>query len=194
MSEWDEYAAGWDGDPAARAYADAAFDSLMTLAREIDFRVDGAAACDFGCGTGLLTEHLAQRCVTIDAVDTSPAMLDVLGEKIDRLGWGHVRRFTHVPDRSGEYDLIVCSSVLAFVDDYAATVDLLCDRLAPGGLLVEWDWEENPVDAEPFGMTAEGIRRTLEHAGLELVTVRRAFEVRIEGETMKPLMGSGRRP
>ena len=58
MSEWDGEAAGWDDDPYVRAYADAAFASLTALAAREEFDINDATVCDFGCGTGLLTERL----------------------------------------------------------------------------------------------------------------------------------------
>ncbi|MDJ0770526.1 MAG: class I SAM-dependent methyltransferase [Ilumatobacter sp.] len=193
MSDWDEYAADWDENAAVRAYADGAFASLTSLAASIGFDLDGVAACDFGCGTGTLTDRLADRCERIDAVDTSPAMLTVLRGKIERHGWPHVRPLGELPATPQGYGLIVCSSVLGFVDDYATTVETLLGHLEPGGLFVQWDWEANPVDDEPYGLTRAAIARTLEASGLDDVAVGIGFEVTVDGDTMRPLIGSGRR-
>ncbi|MCP4436069.1 MAG: class I SAM-dependent methyltransferase [Actinomycetia bacterium] len=109
MPEWDEYAQGWDDNPAVRAYADAAYVSLCSRADSIGFAIDGTAACDFGCGTGLLTEHLAARCSIVEAIDSSAAMLDVLGTKITREAWVNVRVLAELPEAGPRYDLVVCS-------------------------------------------------------------------------------------
>lgn len=191
---WDEFAAGWDDQPGVREYAQAALDSLVDVADASDVRIAGSRACDFGCGTGLLTEHLVGMCDHVDAVDSSPAMLDVVRAKIERNGWDNVDVLEELPASGGRYDLIVCSSVCAFVDDYPATARRLVSSMTPGGLLVQWDWELDPDDDDPFGLTRVEIRSALDAAGLEAVRVDTAFEVLVDGDAMRPLMGSGRRP
>lgn len=190
-NEWDEYAAGWDDDPAARAYAAAAFDSLLGLVGPAGPGLGGAHVLDFGCGTGLLTERLVTAGAHVAAVDTSTAMLDVLRAKIDRHGWTGVVASTAVPDELVGFDLVVCSSVCSFLDDYPATAMDLVARLREGGLFVQWDWER--TDDEEHGLTRREVRTALEGAGLLEVGVETAFAVEFEGMTMAPLMGSGRR-
>ncbi len=194
VGEWDAAADEWDGNVAVRAYADAAVGSLMSVADAAGVDITGATVCDFGCGTGLLTERLADRCERIDAVDTSQAMLAVLQAKIAWHRWRHVRTLDRLPPATQRYDAIVCSSVLSFVDDYSETVRALVDQLATGGLFVQWDWERDPGDNEAHGFTRMEIRRTLEGVGLEDVAVGTGFEVTVEGHPMRPLVGSGRRP
>lgn len=190
--EWDQYAPTWDGDPLARAYATAAFASLDELVDAMGSTLEGADILDFGCGTGLLTEHLVATGGTIDAVDTSSGMLDVLDAKIERHGWTTVRTGTALPDGAGRFDLVVCSSVCAFLDDYPTAVADLVSRLRPGGLFVQWDWERT-ADDDP-GLSRDQIRRTLTTAGLTDVDVRTAFTIDVDGHTLAPLMGRGRRP
>ena len=192
--EWDEYAAGWDEDPAARAYAEAAFTSLLDRAAQLDVNIDGADACDFGCGTGLLTERLVGRCGRVDAVDASPAMLAVVDAKIERRGWTEVHTATALPPPPRPYDLVVCSSVCAFLDDYPATARELVGRLRPGGLFVQWDWELDSGDDDPHGLERSRVREVLTGAGLSGVEVDTGFSVEVEGFTMRPLMGVGRTP
>jgi 2-polyprenyl-3-methyl-5-hydroxy-6-metoxy-1,4-benzoquinol methylase len=192
--EWDAYADGWDDDVAARTYARAAFESLQDRATRLDLTIVGADTCDFGCGTGLLTERLAEPCERIDAVDASPAMLAVLDAKIERRGWTHVRTMTELPRQPLRYDLVVCSSVCAFLDDYAGTVRRLVERLRPGGLFVQWDWELNADDDDPHGLEREEIRKALTDAGLSAVTVEVGFNAPVDDQTMSPLMGVGRKP
>ena len=55
------------------------------------------------------------------------------------------------------------------------------------------DWELDPDAVEAFGLTADGIAQALRGAGLQVVSVATAFDVAIEGERMRPLMGIGRR-
>ena len=190
-NEWDTYAAGWDGDPAARAYAVAAFDSLTTLLDSEATRLGGADVLDFGCGTGLLTEHLVAAGATVVAVDTSSAMLAVLSEKIEREGWSTVRSSSDLPTAPDIFDLVVCSSVCAFLDDYPGTVRRLVSLLRPAGRFVQWDWERTAED--DHGLAREEVASALASAGLLDVEVDTAFSVEIDGHTMAPLVGSGRR-
>ena len=191
-SEWDEYAAGWDDDPVARAYADAAFDSLTALLRSSGDALDGARVLDFGCGTGLLTERLVAAGAIVDAVDTSGAMIAVLADKIGRRAWTAVRTHTELASAPDEVDLIVCSSVCAFVDDYPATASELVTRLRPGGRFVQWDWERASDD--DHGLTRDQIRSALRDAGLTDVDVTTAFDFEMDGHRVAPLMGTGRLP
>lgn len=194
MPEWDEAAAGWDDSNAVRAYASAAFDSLREVASSHGITLDGLDVCDFGCGTGLLTERLAPISRSVDAIDASPAMLAVLAVKIAANSWSHVATMSDLPDGNERYDLIVCSSVCAFVDDYPATVRRLVGLLRSGGLFIQWDWEFDPNDNEPFGLTRTQISDALTNAGLAAVSVEDGFSVEVDDETMRPVRGSGARP
>gem|GEM_PF-227252 len=191
---WADEAATWDQNPAVVAYADAALTSLLAA---VPVGPD-ARVLDFGCGTGLLAERLAPRVRRVVAVDRSPAMVDVLARK----GLPNVR--PGVADwtpttigndelASGPFDLVVCSSVCAFLDDYPGAVAMLAGRLAPDGFFVQWDWELDPTAAEPFGLTTQSIRQALAGAGLEVVSVGIGFDVPFEDQRMRPLMGIGKR-
>ena len=192
--EWDEHAADWDSDPGPRAYAAEAFASLLPVLERGGLLLDGARAVDFGCGTGLLTERLVEHGAAVDAVDTSPAMLDALRAKVERHGWSGVRLLADIGELVGPYDLVVCSSVLSFVDDHPATVAGLTSTLRPGGILVQWDWERDGDDPDDHGLTVDEIRGTLVGAGLVEVVVGPAFELEVDGVSMRPLMGHGTRP
>lgn len=130
-TEWDTHASGWDSDPAARAYASAAFASLERLLKRESVTLDSAAVLDFGCGTGLLTERLADAGATVHAVDTAAAMLHVLSSKHDLIASGRVIADIDLSASAQRFRIVVCSSVCAFLDvldNYPATVaDLAAD-------------------------------------------------------------------
>jgi RimJ/RimL family protein N-acetyltransferase len=191
-NEWDAHASGWDDDPAARAYATAAFESLERLLQREAVDLDGAVVLDFGCGTGLLTERLADAGATVHAVDTSTAMLDVLRSKHDLVASGRVVTDTDLPSPTTTFRVVVCSSVCAFLEDHPATVADLVGRLEPGGLFVQWDWERTPGDEH--GLTRDQIATALHACGLVDVEVSVGFDIEIGGHRMAPLMGEGRRP
>lgn len=193
MSEWDAAAHGWDDDPVVRRYAGEAVRSLTDRLTSLGVTLDGAVFCDFGCGTGLLTEQVVGPVGRVDAIDTSPAMLGVLRSKVDAMGWSHVRLLTELPTEPQGYDVIACSSVLSFVDDYPATVGRLAGHLSPGGLLIHWDWELDRTDTDPHGLVRDEVHTALERAGLVDVEVATAFDIDVEGTTMRPIVGSGRR-
>ena len=189
---WADYAPGWDDDPAARSYSAAAYRSLIDLLTERGRSVGGMTVCDFGCGTGLLTEQLVDEAESIDAVDASTAMLDVLTAKIADRGWTTVRTATDIPSGHGTHDLVVCSSVCGFLDDYPGTVQLLAELLRPGGIFVQWDWEREDADGD--GLSRGEIDDALTAAGLEHIHVGTAFELPFGDEVMRPLFGVGRKP
>jgi 2-polyprenyl-3-methyl-5-hydroxy-6-metoxy-1,4-benzoquinol methylase len=194
-ADWDDFAAEWDDDPAAQAYAVAAHQSLVALLGERRLRLDGMRVLDFGCGTGLLAEQLvADGVASIDAVDTSPAMLDVLEDKRLRSGWDHVRTSQQLPGAPDGYDLVVCSSVCSFLPDYFGTAAHLVTLLRPGGVFVQWDWELDLADDDPHGLSRDAIRDALGGAGLSNIEVDIAFRVAIDGSEMTPLVGIGSIP
>ncbi len=192
--EWDQYAAAWDEDPAARAYAAAAFSSLVAVLDDRGATLAGARVCDFGCGTGLLTEQFAETVAVVDAVDTSAVMRGVLEAKAERRGWGHVRLDRAIPCTHDSHDLVVCSSVCSFLDDYPGTVHRLADLLGPGGLFVQWDWERHDEDNGTHGLSRGEVRAAIEAAGLADVHVGTAFEIEVDGQFMAPLIGVGQKP
>lgn len=198
MSEWDSYASDWDDDPAATAYAQAAFSSVIPVVEQANLALSNTRVLDFGCGTGLLTERLVDRGASVMAVDTSQGMLDVFQAKMVDRGWNDVRSSTELPTTLASFDLIVCSSVCSFLDDYPATVQAMAGLLVPGGFFVQWDWErdddgdaEDPEDAH--GLSRAEITDALQSAGLEHVSVDVGFEAVVEDQVMRPLMGHGRR-
>ncbi len=189
---WDSYADGWDQDEGARAYAAAAFASLQAVLASASIELDGAEVVDFGCGTGLLTERLADLGAVVHAVDTSPAMLAVLDAKVARRGWSTVTTGEEIPSGTTN-DLIVCSSVCSFLEDYPGTAAELVGLLRVGGLFVQWDWERPEGEAGGHGLTRAEIDGALRAAGLEDIVVDVGFEISMEGQMMRPLIGHGRR-
>jgi 2-polyprenyl-3-methyl-5-hydroxy-6-metoxy-1,4-benzoquinol methylase len=197
---WDEHADGWDEDPAVRSYSDAAFASLVQLDHDGRLKLDGAQVLDFGCGTGLLTEKLSQCAKAVVAIDTSVAMIQVLKEKIARRGLDNVTAVAEPIEAAmaadaglieASFDVVTCSSVCAFLQDYPAMTRTLSRMLRPGGGFVQWDWELDPASDEPFGLTRSQIEQALNAAGLRDVLIETAFEIEVEGKRMRALLGYG---
>ncbi len=197
---WDEYADGWDDDPAVQTYAKAAFQSLQALVESDGLKLQGARALDFGCGTGLLTTQIASAADQVVGLDMSSAMIRVLDQKIQTMGLANLKTFAgpieqgiaEKPELFGApFDLVTCSSVCAFVDDYPATVRTLTGLLQEGGAFVQWDWELDESADEPFGLSQKQIEAALQGAGLTQVQARVGFDVEFEGQRMRPLLGFG---
>lgn len=100
-----------------------------------------ARALDLGCGSGIFTFHLAQTCKDVTAVDGSAAMLDICREKARAEGAANV---TFVESDiatvgtaiNGPFDLIVCSSVIEYLDDLDGALSTIGGLLASGGALI----------------------------------------------------------
>lgn len=191
MDAWADSAATWDDNPAVKLYAEAANRSLAAVLEREGKSLAGCDVLDFGCGTGLLTAMLVPQARSIVGLDSSPAMLERFRAKVDAAGWANVRvEAGPLPD-TDRFDLIVASSVLGFVPDLAATVALIASHLRVGGLLVQWDWETKPGDSD--GVSRDGMRAAYEAAGLDVRTIDVGFELDVEGYTMAPLIGVGRK-
>ena len=197
---WDEYADGWDENPAVMAYADAAYSSLLRMEQAGLVQIENSRVLDFGCGTGLLSRKLSSRAARVVALDTSDQMIEILKTKIGNLGLTNLDLITKPLEEAisseaihfdSPFDLITCSSVCAFLEEYPATVRTLSRLLRHGGAFVQWDWELDPEDEEPYGLTRDEIDTALADAGLKNRVVEVAFEIEFEGELMRPLIGLG---
>jgi SAM-dependent methyltransferase len=97
---------------------------------------------DAGGGSGVLAVPLAERGASVTVVDTSPDALATLRRRADEAGVGDRIRglqgdldgLADLVEPAG-YDLVLCHSVLEFVDDPRSAVGTLADALRPGGAL-----------------------------------------------------------
>jgi len=117
-------------------------------------------------------------------------MLAVFDAKVDEQSWPNVSSSAQLPAPTADYDLIVCSSVLSFVDDYPRAVRDLVSRLRPDGIFVQWDWERTGDDSG--GLSRNEVGEALKLAGLVEVSVGVGFTVSLDDVTMSPLKGRGR--
>ena len=134
------------------------------------------------------------------ALDTSAAMVQVLAAKVEQLGWSNVDTIAASVDSAQHerpelfalpFDVVVASSVCAFLEDYPGTVTTLSSLLKPGGSFVQWDWELNSEYDKPFGLTRAQVVDALTGADPLDIRVETAFEVDVDGESMSPLVGFG---
>jgi len=190
--DWDEFASTWDESELSQLYADRAYSSLTeNLGRDREqwkyFR-----ALDFGCGTGLLTERLAAKVGDLFAVDTSEKMIEALVRKdIDNV----TATCVDIDDQKqreafpwfSSFDLIVASSVCAFLPNYEATLGLLASSLKPGGVFVQWDWLLSEDDT--YGFTLDRVNKAFADLRLNCDFLGEAFAMDIDGKNCPVLMG-----
>ncbi len=153
-------------DFAASPYEQAKYDATLAVLGERRF----GTALEVGCSIGVLTRRLAARADHVLAIDVAQAALDQAAARCRDMAGAEFRR-TLVPRDfpAGEFDLILFSEVLYFLDaaDVSRTAALAVDRLAPGGLivLVNWTGETNTPTtgdraADLFAAAANGLQRT----------------------------------
>ncbi|MEM7345174.1 MAG: class I SAM-dependent methyltransferase, partial [Chloroflexota bacterium] len=87
-----------------------------------------------------------------------------------------------------KFDLIVASSVCAFLPDYEGTLKLMKRLLKPDGLFIQWDWQQTEADPE-FGFTKAMIEAGFLNAGLSVVSITNPFSLESEKGVMQVLMG-----
>ncbi|HHY0364116.1 class I SAM-dependent DNA methyltransferase [Vibrio parahaemolyticus] len=188
--DWDGLAKNWESNPATEQFAQSVFAQLQQLTQ-----LDGIKVLDFGCGTGQLSQLLSPIVKDIVALDASEAMIEELDKKellnvepvVDALSRGLVAQH---PAFRGQFDLVVASSVLAFVDDVESSLDIAHSLLNEGGYFVHFDWV---AESEQDGFTLSRSENALSNAGFVDVEVKKVFDITSDGQTMSVLMGVGRR-
>jgi ubiquinone/menaquinone biosynthesis C-methylase UbiE len=141
-----EKAKMWDSNPQVMALAD-------LFSAELDKIVpdhSGLAIVELGCGTGLVGLRYAEKAASLDMVDTSPAMLDVLRTKVEA-------RANNVTVHEGtlsmligqavapEYaDWIISNVALHHVEDIPALIVDLHRLIKPGGRVTIGELETEP--------------------------------------------------
>jgi 2-polyprenyl-3-methyl-5-hydroxy-6-metoxy-1,4-benzoquinol methylase len=113
------------------------------IARSIALRT-GSKILDYGCGVGLLSEHLMDALpgCRIDGFDVSKESVELVSHSLRRQGI-----FTSDPEvLNDKYDLVVLSNVLHHVTpgDRQELIGKVASRLVPDGKLVIF--EHNPVN------------------------------------------------
>ncbi|HCG6650373.1 TPA: class I SAM-dependent methyltransferase [Vibrio parahaemolyticus] len=188
--DWDGLAKNWESNPATEQFAQSVFAQLQQLTQ-----LDGIKVLDFGCGTGQLSQLLSPIVKDIVALDASEAMIEELDKKellnvepvVDALSRGLVAQH---PAFRGQFDLVVASSVLAFVDDVESSLDIAHSLLNEGGYFVHFDWV---AESEQDGFTSSSSENALSNAGFVDVEAKKVFDITSDGQTMSVLMGVGRR-
>lgn len=108
----------------------APFDDLLVLVP----RRPGMSVVDLGCGTGDLTQRLAEELPdsNVLGVDSSESMLEAAGVKSGpRLEF----RLQRIEDVDGQWDLVFSNAALQWLDDHETLIPRVFAMVAPGGRL-----------------------------------------------------------
>lgn len=185
---WDQYAEEWDNNEDAILYSHKAFDALCNVVN-----IEGLTILDFGCGTGLLTEKMSLKARQILALDSSEKMISVLQSKqlsnvevlATELSEETIKSETLL---NSKFDLIVASSVCAFLPDYDGTLQLIKSLLKADGVFVQWDWRQTEGDSG-FGLTEQAINAALSKTGMEVLKIENWFSLETKEGSKQVLMG-----
>jgi len=161
MSHFDEKAASWDDKPHRVAMGRA-------IACAVAFHLDSARRprlMDYGCGTGLCSLSLAERCAIVWGVDSSTGMLAQFEAKARAAGFDHVFARQHdltvTPLNDLEPDVILCAMTLHHVRDVEILLKRFYEMLSPGGLvaIADLDQEDGSFHQDTRGVYHHGFRR-----------------------------------
>jgi len=189
MSEnWDQYAEEWDTNEDVKVYSEKAYKTLLET-----FEIEGLNILDFGCGTGLLTEKMAPFANRILAVDSSEKMISVVKDKRLKNVITLAFNLSEETMKANEFlqvkfDLIVASSVCAFLPNFEKTLRLLKTLLIPNGHFVQWDWLETIKDPG-FGFTKNRIESAFINSGFQVLSISEPFSLTSKDGEMKVIMG-----
>lgn len=187
---WDEYAVEWEQATSITAFAHNAFQQLKAM---ID--LPGKHVLDFGCGTGLLTQYMATDAKDVVALDGSESMIEELDKKelinvepvVDELTRGLVAQH---PAFRKQFDLIVASSVCAYLPNRAEAMTVIHSLLNEGCAFIHWDWLADDKNIAG-GMSETQARKMMTQAGFHDVTVQHAFSIPDNGELRPVIIGVG---
>ncbi|WP_187372845.1 class I SAM-dependent DNA methyltransferase [Vibrio mimicus] len=189
--DWDEYATNWENDPATHIFAQSVFQQLTKI-----LSLQGKHILDFGCGTGLLSQLMSPLARDIVALDSSEAMIEELDRKelrnvepvVDSLTRGLVAQH---PAFRKQFDLVVASSVCAFLPNVQDVADIIFTLVDEGGYFIHFDWLAD--GKSEVGLSLVEMKTVLKNAGFSSVETQIAFDVTTEQGVLPVMVGIARK-
>lgn len=193
QNHFDQRSKEWDQDPAKVARA-------VTVAELIRRKLAGKSfrtAMEYGCGTGLLSQALANNFADITLADTSEGMLAVLSEKVKEHGLKHFHPvnldlITDTTYPVGTVDVIYSLLTLHHIQDTQMILTRFAKIIKPGGYVFLADLDKEDGSFHPAGTTEIhfGFERDLlatlaSQAGFSGIHFETAFEIQ-KGTTQEP--------
>jgi 2-polyprenyl-3-methyl-5-hydroxy-6-metoxy-1,4-benzoquinol methylase len=137
---WDRESGDWGSKYDRRT---SYFYRCRTFRKYFDAaRLDRAAILDYGCGSGDITLPMVQAGHSVTGVDIAPGMVRKAAERALQAGVSARARYRLLDDEAlaeiahAKYDVVVCSSVLEYVDDDRALLAMFHGVLRDGGYLL----------------------------------------------------------
>ncbi len=95
---------------------------------------------DYGCGTGLISNEIADNVEVIHAIDISSKMIEIAKRKadmckIENIDYAHSTIFDERYKR-GSFDVILVFYVLHLLEDSPKVMKRISELLKPGGLII----------------------------------------------------------
>ena len=95
---------------------------------------------DFGCGSGAITNKLAEVVKSIDAIDISSGMLEFAKKEAEKSSIGNINYIqTSIFDerfKDEKYDAILAFNVLHYIDDMPKLIERINTLLKPNGVFI----------------------------------------------------------
>lgn len=149
---WEMSEDPWTSSSLVNRFADEAYASVKGYVRTYVLHQQllehlappPAAVLDVGGGAGHQAFPLAQAGYEVTLLDSSPAMLNKAGERLERVPDEARRRVRLVEADGGNADkavngerfaAVLCHGVLGYLEDPEPVVDQLCRCAAPGGVV-----------------------------------------------------------
>lgn len=180
--QYDSFAANYDAENAS-SLPNAYYERPAMIALAGDVR--GRRILDAGCGSGPLSAALLARGATLTAFDGSAAMVELAQRRLgDDVPVVVADLAEPLPFADGEFDDVVASLVLHYLEDWAAPLSELRRVLRPGGRLIlsvnhpfvrvfahpDEDYFATRPYSEDFDFAGETVTLTLWHRPLHAMT------------------------
>jgi len=114
--------------------------NIIIIERTRKYLQTSDTVLDFGCGTGLISNEIANNVKLIQAIDISSKMIEIAKNKADKrkiqnIAFSHSTIFDE-RYKSGSFDVILAFYILHLLDDNQKTIQRIYDLLKPGGLII----------------------------------------------------------
>ncbi|KDN45451.1 S-adenosyl-L-methionine-dependent methyltransferase [Tilletiaria anomala UBC 951] len=161
-ARFDKQAAAWDSKPETIESSQAAYQALLKHVPPLSDPSEASSwsVLEIGCGTGLLSLQIAPHVNELVGVDTSQGMIDMLTAKALRDGLAQSGKVTAIkvlledaddPVLQGKrFQLVISHLVFHHIPRMKDTIAVMARALAPGGMLIISDFEDDGPHARRF--------------------------------------------